>query len=124
MLKKSIYNLFKAKYGNSFSLDIDIKNETQELNLIPGTLQLLMEFASSENIINEYLPLHFKIRKKGKKLLINYKLNKRISEINVVKGRLDFLFSAYTYYSEKDHKMWNKNGNRYFEIPLIEVEEE
>ena len=121
---KPIYYLFKAKYGNSFSLDNTIENEIQELNLIPGTLQLLMEFALSENIINEYLPLNFKISNEGNQLLINYKLNKHISETNSVKDRLDFLFKAYAYYSLNGYKMWNDNGNRYFEISLIEVEEE
>jgi len=121
---KPIFNLFKAKYGNSFSLDITIDSETRKLNLIPGTLQLIMEFALSENIINEYLPLNFKISNKENKLLISYKLNKRISGANTVKERLDFLFRAYTYYSGNGHKMWNKNGIRYFKIPLFEVEEE
>jgi LytS/YehU family sensor histidine kinase len=119
-----IYNLFKAKYGKSFSLDIKIDDGIKELNLIPGTLQLLMEYALSENIINEYLPLNFKIVNNENQLLISYKLNKRISEVNTVKDRLDFLFKTYEYYSEKGHKMGSEDGVRYFEIPLIDVEEE
>jgi LytS/YehU family sensor histidine kinase len=121
---KPIYNLFKAKYDNAFSLDIKIDDGIKELNLIPGTLQLLMEYALSENIINEYLPLNFKIVNNENQLLISYKLNKRISEVNTVKDRLDFLFKTYEYYSEKGHKMGSEDGVRYFEIPLIEVEEE
>lgn len=121
---KPIYNLFKAKYGNSLSLDIKVDDNIQVFNLIPGTMQLLLEFALSENIINEYLPLNFKISNNNNSLLVNYKLNKRINEINSVQKRLDFLFRAYSYYSEKGYKIWSENGNRYFEIPLIEVKEE
>ncbi len=119
-----ICNLFKAKYSNSFLLDISIDTEIQRLCMIPGTLQLLVEYALAENIINEYLPLNLNISNEGNRLLINYKLNKHISETNSVIDRLDFLFKAYIYYSEKGHKMWDKNGIRHFEIPLIEVEEE
>ncbi|NOX47378.1 MAG: hypothetical protein GXO89_10415 [Chlorobi bacterium] len=121
---KPIYTLFRAKYGQSFSLDIKIDDGAEELNLIPGTLQLLMEFALSENIITKYLPLDFKISNHKNQLQVCYKLNKRIIEDNPVKERLDFLFRAYVYYSEKSHKMWDKNGMRYFGIPLIEVGEE
>jgi len=118
------YKLFKTKYGVCFSLDIYIDDEVLGLHLIPGTLQLIMEFALSENIINEYLPLEFTIRNKQNLLLINYKLNKRLSGINTVKGKLNFLFKAYSYYSEKGYKTWKDNGSRHFEFPLIEVEEE
>ena len=119
-----IYKVFKAKFDKSFSLDINVEDKAQELNLIPGTMQLLLEFALSENIINKYLPLVFKISNSENSLLVNYKLNKKINKINIVQERLDFLIKAYAHYSVKGYKMWSENGNRYFEISLIEVEEE
>jgi len=119
-----VYKIFKAKYGKSLIVDINVEDNIKEFYLIPGTMQLLLEFVLSENMINEFLPLNFKISNNGNFLLVNYKLNKKIKEINSVQNRLDFLFKAYSYYSEKGHKIWNEDGNRYFEIPLIEVEEE
>ena len=121
---KPVYRLFKAKYGKSFTLDIEIDDEIKVLNLIPGSLQLLLEYALSENIINEYLPLNFIINNNENSLMVNYKLNKKINEINSVQKRLDFLKGAYSYYSVKGLKIWSEKGNRYFEVPLIEVEDE
>lgn len=120
-----VLNIYKAKYGKFLNTENKVSKDHLDFSLIPGTLQLFLEFALSENVVTESLPMNFNIRSENKHLCVSYKLNKKLSKNNPVEKRLEFLTKAYSYYnsgknSHSDFKQLN-SGYRIFEIPLMEV---
>lgn len=117
--------IYKAKYSNYLNVDNKVHKDHLDINLIPGSLQLFLEYALSENVVTESLPLNFKVRSVEKRLIVSYKLNKKLSKINPVDKRLEFLTKAYSYYNSGDniHDKCKRieDGHRIFEIPLIEI---
>lgn len=125
---KPVCAIFKAKFNKNMDLNITVDEDKLGLNLIPGTLKLILEFALSENIISESLPLTISIAgKENNHLVIQYPLNNKLISNSSVDNRVKLMFKAYGYYSgdiAENAYLIEENGNRKFTIPLLEIEEE
>lgn len=118
-----VLDIFRAKFGPSVSLEVKI-DQTDDYQLIPGTLQTLFEFAVLNNIITDKLPLKFIISNKNDSLLIQYKVNEKVSLAGNNKHRIEQLTKAYNYFADEGFKDVRENGFQNFEIHLLQVEEE
>ncbi len=114
----------KVRYDGSFELAIKTGEPGIDLQLIPGTLALILEYAIEENIISKSLPLRVEVNSDNRMLNVEYFLNQKLNGFNPVQPRLDFLSKAYAFYSDKFKKEMLENGKQRFEIPLLEIEEE
>ncbi len=124
---KPVCEIFQAKYHNSLDLKVAIQKDMLDLNLIPGTLKLILEYALSERIISESLPLNISIKESGNnQLVVQYPMSKKLIKNGSVKKRIEFMFKAYDYYTVTDNYSYllEESGNHKFTIPLLEVEEE
>ena len=125
---KLVCEIFKARFNKNMGLNVAVNEDKLALNLIPGTLKLILEFALSENIITTSLPLKISIEgNENNQLIIQYPLSNKLTSKNPVLERIEFMFKAYGYYSgnkAENAYLVKENGNRKFTIPLLEVEEE
>jgi len=76
------------------------------------------------NIITDKLPLKFIISNKNDSLLIQYKVNEKVSLAGNNKHRIEQLTKAYNYFADEGFKDVRENGFQNFEIHLLQVEEE
>lgn len=129
-LKKEIESLsplsgiFQAKYPGSFTVEFDCDKKYPGKNLIPGSLQILLENALSENIISETMPLAVSIKTENNNVLFEYELNEKISGNKEVDLRLKYLQKAYSYFSDEGITHTNIGGKKSIRLPLLEIEEE
>lgn len=124
---ESILKVFKHRYHENLKINISVQKEMEERFLIPGTLQLILEFALSENLISVSLPLLFSVSNSEKSLFIKYPLNSKLNDLNPIEKRLELLTKAYKFYTPQNSTLEfksKKDGHRVFNIPLIEIEEE
>ncbi|MEZ5198182.1 MAG: histidine kinase [Bacteroidales bacterium] len=122
-----IINIFKYWYKNDLQANISVPQEMEERYLIPGTLQLILEYAISENLISDSLPLLFTVSTSEDFLIIHYPLRKKLTSCTHIENRIALLSKAYAFYlpakSPIDFRA-ETDDLRVFTIPLIEIEEE
>lgn len=116
--------IMKAKYGDYFNLYIQFAPDTHEKNLVPGTLNLLLERAFSENIISKTLKLDVRIKAENEKLEFSYRKNPKITIDEPNTKRMQYIAKAYSYYSDPGIKEQLENGHCTITLPLLEIEEE
>jgi sensor histidine kinase YesM len=116
--------IMKAKYKDSFKLDLNVDKEALEKNLVPGSLNLLMEKAFSENIISSTLPLIVSINSEKNALGFSYRKHERITTSHTGSDRLKYIAKAYSYYSDIGIREATEKGNHKIILPLMEIEEE
>ncbi len=119
---QAIYCIFKAKYPESLYLNNLIKKEENGLNLIPGTLRILLENALSENIISKKLKLEINIETNGDNLIFGYRTHPKISHSNSKENRMKNLKSAYSYFSSTGIKEIENEGYLKVVLPLLKVD--
>lgn len=125
---KPVCSIFKARFNNNMDLKVEVDKDKLQLNLIPGTLKLILEFAMSENIISDSLPLTISINaEENNQLVVQYPLNNKLVSKGSVNDRIKLMYKAYGYYAGGTVEKANiveEDGNRKFNIPLLEIEEE
>jgi sensor histidine kinase YesM len=120
-----VKNIFRSKYGDLFSTEIELKEDlSYHCYLVPGTLQLLTEFALMDNIIAPSMPLHIRIYSANGKLEFVYRSHQKLNNDKPLSGQLESLSKAYNYYANEGIASQNNEGVQYFQVPLIEIEEE
>jgi len=99
-------------------------NVNNELHIIPGTLQILLEHAIMNSIITEALPLNLKIEQDGNKLKVCFAEHLKIGNSDFSNNRFEMLNKTYRHYTDTGIISQVIDGIRSFEIPLLEIEEE
>jgi len=118
-----VLNIFKTKYPNSLNVQSQIKDQ-QDFYIVPGTLQILLEFAMISNMVSKNMPLEFLLKNEDDQLLVSYKLNERITENVKGEFRIDHLKKTYEFLSPEGFSSIRHNGLQTYTIPLLTVEEE
>lgn len=120
----AVRKIYEARFPGAIFIESDIAELSNEANLVPCTLNILLEKAVLTNIISESLPLHFKTQLKGKKLIIGYNENKRLRRHDPKNTRMEFLEKAYKFFSKDGIQISQKQDFISYQIPLIKIEEE
>jgi two-component system, LytTR family, sensor kinase len=117
---EAYYFLLKTRFGNNIELKINIPCEKLDKNIVPLSLQLLMENAIKHNIVSESRPLHINIFTENGSLVMdnNLQLKKQISESTGI--GLDNIRNRYKLISEKPVKVTESETNFTVSIPLID----
>ena len=118
-----IFPVFRKIYFDAVDLILP-KKINDELHIIPGTLQILLEYAIMNTIITEALALKFRIEQNDKKLKISFTEHKKITNSKLSNNRFEMLNKTYSYYSSSGIISKSADGVCIYEIPLLEIEEE
>ncbi|TAJ09736.1 histidine kinase [Marinilabiliaceae bacterium JC017] len=121
----SLLLLLNVKYQGALSFDYSLNTIVKNKQIVPGTLQLLIQQAIERNIISGMQPLIIKLEN-GAEDHINFSFNdnekltlNESSQIN-----LNHINKAYAFFSNKTLTHTIKSNKVHIEIPVFEVEEE
>ena len=118
-----IVEIFKIKFGKAISTSF-LNNGQTDYHLIPGTLQVLFEYAVFNNIITNEIPLVFDITVVTDNLIVSYKCNDRLVEPDMKNSRLESLERAYKIYNNNGIRVDKSEDFINIMVPLIKVTEE
>lgn len=121
---QAVRKIYEARFSGAIFIESNIADFGTDDNLVPCTLNILLEKAVLNNIISESLPLNFKIQLKGKSLIVAYNENKRLRSHNPKNTRMEFLEKAYKFFSKEGIQINQKQDFISYQIPLIKIEEE
>jgi two-component system, LytTR family, sensor kinase len=90
-------SLLRTRFEKSLQITVDISNESKDKNIVPVTLQALIENAIKHNVMEEARPLHIWITNDEGYLVVcnNFQPRKNVDESN--KKGLDNLKSLYSF---------------------------
>lgn len=112
--------LLKSRYDNNFEVIINIPEETKELQVIPFSLQLLVENATKHNIITKEQPLTITIDYLPDKLIVSNNIQKKNSAlIKSSQLGLKNIQERYRFLGKDDVCIKTENNCFIVEIPII-----
>lgn len=111
--------LLKTRFGESLQVDFAITDDTLDLQVTPVTLQILIENAIKHNIINESNPLTIHIKSAGDTLLIENNIQKKKQVENSNGQGLINLRTLYSFLSNREIEVSEKDAVFLVKIPLI-----
>jgi LytS/YehU family sensor histidine kinase len=112
-------SLFKIRYGTAIDFHIEIAEAAKEKQIVPVTLQILIENAVKHNIVSVAFPLKITVATTGDYLTVKNNINKKARVESSNKQGLSNLVTFYRYLS-KQQVMIVENENIFqVNIPLI-----
>lgn len=112
--------LLQTRFGNNISVNIDVPDEKLIKEIVPLSLQLLMENAIKHNIVSADKPLQINVYYENGNLVVdnNLQMKKQVSESTGI--GLDNIRNRYKLISDKPVKVTATGSNFTVSIPLIE----
>ncbi|MCB0805206.1 MAG: histidine kinase [Bacteroidales bacterium] len=118
-----IHEVLRSKYGDGLKLTVSTpKND--ELQVVPGTLQILLEEAIMSNMISRQLPMHFSIEENNKTLKVSWNNNPVLIPDNNNHNRFERLKETIRYYAGSEPGYVNDHNVTTIHLPLITIDEE
>ena len=114
---KALLRVFDAKYTNQITFKSDLNEETLKQNMIPGTVNLLIDKIVNMNIISKRQPLKIKCYREEEYLVFQVNLNEKLDqdEHSITNGLID----AYQYFSLLPIIEMKAYGDLFVKIPLL-----
>jgi Histidine kinase len=113
--------LFKARYGNSFDVKINIPKHLNTKLIAPLTLQMLLENAIKHNIISKEYPLKLDITcESDDYLVVTNNLQKKNRRGETTKLGLETIKKRYQFISQEEVIVIEYNKLFIVKIPLID----
>ena len=119
----ALKHLYSCRFGDSFKMDV-ITDETQDLHLIPGSIQIILELITSRQIISSDLPLVVTIETIDDNLKICFKSAPRLRLDTKDITSFNNLDKAYKYYISKGIQKTMSNGVICYSLPMFTIENE
>lgn len=121
---KAYVNMYRIKYGDSISINIDYSTSISESLIIPLTLQILVENAIKHNYFDESNPLEITVKEFKNRILVSNKIVERADKkSNPISDRsfkigLENIRSRYSFYTSKDVEI-EENTEFIVKLPAI-----
>lgn len=123
---ESYYTLLKARFGDGIEMQINVQEKDRNSLLPPLSLQVVLENAFSQNIIQRSSPLKISIlsNNKGAIIVQNNIQRKAITDAFDYEAGLDNLVSKYRLLNQGELVITDNVHERIIELPLITKETE
>lgn len=116
--------LLKERFGNNLHISIDIPEGYYHCQIVPLSLQILLENAIKHNIISSQKPLHIDIFLKDRVLLsIRNNLQLKIQKMPSTKVGLQNIKNRYSFFTDKEVEIEKTEDFFLVSIPILEVPE-
>lgn len=112
-------DLQKTRFEGGFSVDIDVKASIRNRQIVPVTLQNLLENAIKHNIVDEDSPLIVKIYDREDWLYVENNLQKKKFVETSNKQGLSSLKTLYHFLSKRDMEFIETEDSFVVKIPLL-----
>ena len=111
--------LLKTRFGNGIEFQIGLPEKLKEKEIVPVTLQILIENAMKHNVISNEIPLRISIAIDNEYLAIVNSVNKKTQVESSNKQGLENLKSLYQYLTDKPIEIIETDSLFQVRIPLI-----
>ena len=111
--------LLKTRFGNGIEFQIGFPEKVKEKEIVPVTLQILIENAMKHNVVSNEAPLRISISIDDKYLDIINSVNKKTQVESSNKQGLENLKSLYQYLTDKPIDIIETDSLFQVRIPLI-----
>lgn len=111
--------ILRTRFGKSLRILIEIREEDKSAQIVPVTLQNLIENAIKHNVANSDFPLTIKVYSDGDFIFIENNLHKKKIVENSNKQGLENLKMLYKYLSDKEVVVKDVDDKFVVKIPLI-----
>jgi LytS/YehU family sensor histidine kinase len=119
---ENIVALYNYSHRNLIGLHLQIGSEVFDKQLIPGTMQKLVEHAITRSMITERRPLELHIKvSPQEKLLLRYSLHERLLPPQATSEVLADLRKAYGYFTDQALEYSEDQDNVSFRIPFLKI---
>lgn len=112
-------SILSIRYSNNLLLKIDIKCNDLNRNIIPMTIQILIENAVKHNIISKKHNLEINIESDGTYLIVSNNKNKRIDHVYSTGIGINNLNKTYQIFSKTDVQIIDNIDKFTVKIPLL-----
>ncbi|MFT6827066.1 MAG: hypothetical protein ACI9Z3_000335 [Roseivirga sp.] len=121
---KNLFLLFKEKFGDKISFQIDEKGMKSERLLVPNSLPMLLDCIINSSIISKYQALKVSISfDEDDYLVIQYKENDKLSLDRLIRKRQTNLHEAFAYFSDRPVIQIKAYGDAFVKLPLLQLNE-
>lgn len=118
-IAKSYLYLLSLRFDRNLKVEIRVEENTENWNIAPLTLQLLIENAVKHNIVSAAKPLAIVIEVKAGFLTVKNNLQKKDSKEYSSELGLKNIVSRYTYLTDKKVEIHESEKEFLVKIPLI-----
>ena len=115
--------LLKTRFGNAILFEEEISPDIMELELPPGSLQMLLENAIKHNGSTKRKPLVVTISSEGDKLMVRNNLQPRREKIESTETGLKNITSRYKYLSSQEVEVDKTEKEFIVKLPLLQPHE-
>ena len=121
---ESYYTLLKARYGEGLEINMHINEEYKQCLLPPLSLQVIVENAFSQNVIQKKSPLKISIYSddSGAVIIKNNVQPKIVTDVFDYEAGLDNLVSKYRLLNQGNLIITDKQHERVIRLPFINSE--
>jgi hypothetical protein len=119
---ENIVALYNYSHGNQIFIHLQVESEVSGKQLIPGTMQKLVEHAITRSMITERRPLHLYVKvSPQEKLLLRHSLHERLISPVATSDLLADLRKAYGYFTDQPLEYSEDQDNVSVRIPFLKV---
>ncbi len=120
---RAYIHIQSERFGNNLKVNWDIPSTTENLMIVPMSLQLLLENAIKHNVISKAKPLSVNIAVQGSQLVVSNKLEPKSTQLPSTKVGLANIEKRYNLISDKSIEITNDGNQFIVSIPLLTVSE-
>jgi hypothetical protein len=113
----NLISLHNIRHSNLIKLTSDIS--TADINIIPGSLPLLVEEIIKSNIISSSRPLDIVLAMEDNYLTLSHKLNERLTKNTHEALTFKRLQVAYAYFTDQPLIKVQAYGDAFYKIPIL-----
>jgi sensor histidine kinase YesM len=114
--------LLKSRFGEALNFNVQIASEVKDLQLPPGSLQVVLENAIKHNGSTRKKPLFIEIYSEGNSLVVKNNIQPRRELIESTNTGLKNIQSRYTFLSNKKFEYIKTTSHFIAKLPLLKVE--
>jgi two-component system, LytTR family, sensor kinase len=119
---ENIVSLYNYSHQNLIHIHLQTETEVFDKQLIPGTMQKLMEHAISRSLITERHPLHLYVQvSQQEKLLLRYALHERLLPPLATAQLLADLQKAYGYFTDQPLDYSEDQDKVSIRVPFLKI---
>lgn len=119
---ENIVELYNYSHRNLISIGLQIEAEVGGRQLIPGTMQKLVEHAILRSLITERRPLHLQVKVSPQDLLlVHYALHERLLPPMETSALLEELRKAYGYFTDRPLEYAEDQDQVTIRIPFLKI---
>jgi two-component system, LytTR family, sensor kinase len=119
---ENMVELYNYSHRNLIFIHLQIEAEVFDKQLIPGTMQKLVDHAISRSMITERRPLHLYVKvSPQEKLLLRYSLHERLLPPLATSDLLADLRQAYGYFTDQPLDYSEDQDNVSVRIPFLKL---